>query len=160
MHELVTPEQVKKVYRKAVLHIHPDKVRMNYFFMSKKETRVLIFFKLRDDPNEALAKLIFVELNEAWSQFEQESHWRSEHSFNFPLVFPFILCFVQFIYLHSVTWFMKEENNKFHLILSLDIFTNWLCSFVYNYIFPLILFFPSFLLFVLTYYKRKNKSNK
>lgn len=27
MHELVTPEQVKKVYRKAVLHIHPDKVR-------------------------------------------------------------------------------------------------------------------------------------
>jgi curved DNA-binding protein CbpA len=27
MHELVTHEQVKKVYRRAVLHIHPDKVR-------------------------------------------------------------------------------------------------------------------------------------
>ncbi len=26
MHELVTPDQVKKTYRKAVLHIHPDKV--------------------------------------------------------------------------------------------------------------------------------------
>jgi DnaJ-class molecular chaperone len=30
MHELVTHEQVKKVYRKAVLHIHPDKVRRIY----------------------------------------------------------------------------------------------------------------------------------
>jgi curved DNA-binding protein CbpA len=29
MHELVTHEQVKKVYRKAVLHIHPDKVKKN-----------------------------------------------------------------------------------------------------------------------------------
>ncbi|CAF1019294.1 unnamed protein product [Rotaria sordida] len=54
MSELVTHEQVKKVYRKAVLHIHPD--------------------KLRYDPNEQLAKLIFVELNEAWSQFQQESN--------------------------------------------------------------------------------------
>jgi hypothetical protein len=31
MHELVTHDQVKKVYRKAVLHIHPDKVRRIYF---------------------------------------------------------------------------------------------------------------------------------
>jgi len=54
MHELVSHEQVKKVYRKAVLHIHPD--------------------KLRGDPNEELAKLIFVELNEAWSQFERENN--------------------------------------------------------------------------------------
>ncbi|CAF0853451.1 unnamed protein product [Adineta steineri] len=54
MHDLLTPDQVKKVYRKAVLHIHPD--------------------KLRGDPNEPLAKLIFVELNEAWSQFEQETN--------------------------------------------------------------------------------------
>ena len=73
MHELVTPEQVKKVYRKAVLHIHPDKVRNRL----KKTTDFYSFFvfeKLRGDPNEALAKLIFVELNEAWSQFEQESN--------------------------------------------------------------------------------------
>ena len=26
MHELVTPDQVKKVWRKAVLSVHPDKV--------------------------------------------------------------------------------------------------------------------------------------
>jgi DnaJ-class molecular chaperone len=36
MHELVTPEQVKKVYRKAVLHIHPDKVRRTNFIDFKK----------------------------------------------------------------------------------------------------------------------------
>lgn len=29
MADLVTPEQVKKVYRKAVLVVHPDKVRQN-----------------------------------------------------------------------------------------------------------------------------------
>ncbi|CAF1286650.1 unnamed protein product [Adineta steineri] len=52
MSELLTSDQVKKVYRRAVLYIHPD--------------------KLRGDPNEPLAKLIFVELNEAWSQFEQQ----------------------------------------------------------------------------------------
>jgi curved DNA-binding protein CbpA len=28
MNELVTDDQVKKVYRKAVLHIHPDKIRI------------------------------------------------------------------------------------------------------------------------------------
>ncbi|CAF0901853.1 unnamed protein product [Rotaria sordida] len=54
MSELLTNEQVKKVYKKAVLHIHPD--------------------RLGDDPNEQLAKLIFAELNEAWSQFQQESN--------------------------------------------------------------------------------------
>ena len=27
MHELITGDQVKKVYRKAVLVVHPDKVR-------------------------------------------------------------------------------------------------------------------------------------
>ncbi|CAF1576874.1 unnamed protein product [Rotaria magnacalcarata] len=54
MSDLIAYEQVKKVYRKAVLHIHPD--------------------KLRGDPNQELANLIFVELNEAWSQFERESN--------------------------------------------------------------------------------------
>jgi curved DNA-binding protein CbpA len=32
MNELLSYEQVKKVYRKAVLHIHPDKVIENQFF--------------------------------------------------------------------------------------------------------------------------------
>ncbi|XP_012944616.1 cyclin-G-associated kinase [Aplysia californica] len=52
MHQLVTPEQVKKWYRKAVLSVHPD--------------------KLTDDPHQALAKLIFMELNDAWAKFEEE----------------------------------------------------------------------------------------
>jgi DnaJ-class molecular chaperone len=30
MHQLVTPEQVKKMYRKAVLSVHPDKVSETY----------------------------------------------------------------------------------------------------------------------------------
>lgn len=36
MHDLVTPEQVKKVYRKAVLVVHPDKVRKNRFLAGWK----------------------------------------------------------------------------------------------------------------------------
>lgn len=34
---------------------------------------LFLFSKLRGDPNEELAKLIFVELNEGWSQFESEN---------------------------------------------------------------------------------------
>jgi hypothetical protein len=30
MHDLVTADQVKKVYRKAVLSVHPDKVKKSY----------------------------------------------------------------------------------------------------------------------------------
>ncbi|KAK3091567.1 hypothetical protein FSP39_020845 [Pinctada imbricata] len=52
MHELVTADQVKKMYRKAVLSVHPD--------------------KLADSPHFELARLIFMELNDAWAQFEEE----------------------------------------------------------------------------------------
>ncbi|CAC5379615.1 GAK [Mytilus coruscus] len=52
MHDLVTPEQVKKVYRKAVLAVHPD--------------------KLTGSPHEDMAKMIFMELNDGWAQFEEE----------------------------------------------------------------------------------------
>ncbi|XP_060594462.1 putative tyrosine-protein phosphatase auxilin [Ruditapes philippinarum] len=52
MHDLVTPDQVKKVYRKAVLSVHPD--------------------KLSDSPHLPLARAIFIELNDAWAQFEEE----------------------------------------------------------------------------------------
>jgi hypothetical protein len=52
MHQLVNAADVKKVYRKAVLVVHPD--------------------KLTDHPQINLARLIFVELNDAWAQFQQE----------------------------------------------------------------------------------------
>ncbi|XP_042305529.1 cyclin-G-associated kinase isoform X3 [Sceloporus undulatus] len=52
MADLVTPDQVKKYYRKAVLVVHPDKaVGQSY---------------------EQYAKMIFMELNDAWSEFENQ----------------------------------------------------------------------------------------
>lgn len=50
MHQLVSTADVKKAYRKACLAVHPD--------------------KQTGTENENLAKLIFVELNNAWSDFE------------------------------------------------------------------------------------------
>ncbi|KAI7813078.1 cyclin-G-associated kinase [Triplophysa rosa] len=52
MADLVTPDQVKKVYRKAVLIVHPDKAT--------------------GKPYEQYAKMIFMELNDAWSEFENQ----------------------------------------------------------------------------------------
>ncbi|KAL5021015.1 hypothetical protein ScPMuIL_000170 [Solemya velum] len=52
MHNLVSANQVKKMYRKAVLVVHPD--------------------KLQDSPNLTIARMIFIELNDAWAQFEEE----------------------------------------------------------------------------------------
>ena len=52
MHQLVSFNDVKKIYRKAVLVVHPD--------------------KLTDHPQVNLARLIFVELNDAWAQFQSE----------------------------------------------------------------------------------------
>ncbi|KAI1289824.1 Cyclin-G-associated kinase [Halotydeus destructor] len=51
MEQLFEVQDVKKMYRKAVLAIHPDKVT--------------------GTENEELAKLIFMELNDAWSEFEK-----------------------------------------------------------------------------------------
>lgn len=51
MHDLVTADQVKKYYRKAVLSVHPD--------------------KLGGTPHEKLARMIFMELSDAWSEFEE-----------------------------------------------------------------------------------------
>lgn len=50
MADLITPEQVKKFYRKAVLVVHPDKAT--------------------GQPYEQYAKMIFMELSDAWSEFE------------------------------------------------------------------------------------------
>lgn len=41
MADLVTPEQVKKVYRRAVLVVHPDKVR------EQKNVCVYFFFNIK-----------------------------------------------------------------------------------------------------------------
>ncbi|XP_070563738.1 cyclin-G-associated kinase-like [Ptychodera flava] len=51
MHQLIQPEQIKKAYRRAALAVHPD--------------------KHAGTKNEDLAKLIFMELNDAWSDFEE-----------------------------------------------------------------------------------------
>uniref|UniRef100_A0AAY5KUX6 Cyclin G associated kinase n=1 Tax=Esox lucius TaxID=8010 RepID=A0AAY5KUX6_ESOLU len=50
--DLVTPDQVKKYYRKAALVVHPDKAA--------------------GKPYEDYATLIFMELNDAWSEFENQ----------------------------------------------------------------------------------------
>lgn len=52
MHQLVSPADVKRCYRKACLAVHPD--------------------KLVGTEHEELAKLIFMELNDAWSEFEKQ----------------------------------------------------------------------------------------
>ncbi|KAM5338996.1 cyclin-G-associated kinase isoform 2-T2 [Glossophaga mutica] len=52
MADLVTPEQVKKQYRRAVLVVHPDKAV--------------------GQPYEQQARLVFMELSDAWAEFESQ----------------------------------------------------------------------------------------
>uniref|UniRef100_A0A8C3W441 Cyclin-G-associated kinase n=1 Tax=Catagonus wagneri TaxID=51154 RepID=A0A8C3W441_9CETA len=52
MADLVTPSQVKRQYRRAVLVVHPDKAR--------------------GQPYEQYARLIFMELSDAWAEFESQ----------------------------------------------------------------------------------------
>jgi len=47
------------------------------------------FLKLRGNPNESLAKLIFVELNESWSQFEKESKIKNNNKITFQCLISF-----------------------------------------------------------------------
>jgi len=54
MHQLVGYNDVKKWYRKACLCVHPDKLPQG-------------------TPQERQAKLVFMELNDAWSEFEEKS---------------------------------------------------------------------------------------
>jgi hypothetical protein len=61
MHQLVTYNDVKKWYRKAVLSVHPD--------------------KLTGTPQEQQAKLVFMELSDAWAEFE-EKHQVEEQAGN------------------------------------------------------------------------------
>ncbi|XP_040093661.1 cyclin-G-associated kinase isoform X2 [Oryx dammah] len=52
MADLVTPAQVKKHYRRAVLVVHPDKAR--------------------GQPYEQYARMMFMELSDAWAEFESQ----------------------------------------------------------------------------------------
>lgn len=52
MADLVTPGQVKKQYRRAVLVVHPDKAV--------------------GQPYEQQARMIFMELSDAWAEFESQ----------------------------------------------------------------------------------------
>ncbi|KAI5630656.1 dnaJ domain-containing protein [Phthorimaea operculella] len=52
MAQLVSPADVKRQYRRACLACHPD--------------------KQMGTPNENIAKLIFMELNNAWGEFEND----------------------------------------------------------------------------------------
>ena len=53
MHQLVNENDVNKMYKKACLAVHPD--------------------KQMGTPNEGLSKLIFIELNDAWAEFNKDS---------------------------------------------------------------------------------------
>ncbi|KAL1122209.1 hypothetical protein AAG570_003614 [Ranatra chinensis] len=53
MHQLISTAEVKKAYRKACIAVHPD--------------------KHIGTENEKLAKMIFMELNNAWTEFEKDN---------------------------------------------------------------------------------------
>lgn len=77
MHQLVSAADVKKAYRKACLAVHPDKVSsieqnsrgannfdLDFFYA---------LFQQAGTDNETIAKMVFMELNNAWSDFENDS---------------------------------------------------------------------------------------
>lgn len=86
MADLVTPDQVKKYYRKAALVVHPDKVhyypvaysRKYIFDLQQQNILVLIIcncalsLQAIGKPYEQYAKMIFMELSDAWSEFENQ----------------------------------------------------------------------------------------
>lgn len=80
MHLLVSSADVKKTYRKACLAVHPDKVSLfrnfsfNHFFL------IFNFPQQMGTDNEPMAKLIFMELNNAWSDFENDATQQSVFS--------------------------------------------------------------------------------
>ncbi|OWK05485.1 DNAJC6 [Cervus elaphus hippelaphus] len=71
MADLVTPEQVKKVYRRAVLVVHPDKVSTARPLHPCSCPGPCPRFAT-GQPYEQYAKMIFMELNDAWSEFENQ----------------------------------------------------------------------------------------
>lgn len=78
MADLVTPDQVKKFYRKAVLVVHPDKVQLQnpaHVVVWRSDLQSLTLplpTQATGQPYEQYAKMIFMELNDAWSEFENQ----------------------------------------------------------------------------------------
>lgn len=62
MSEMITPAQVKKVYRKACLAIHPDKVINVFLFFSIYQVSVLNY--LMENPHKLY---IFIRSKWAWN---------------------------------------------------------------------------------------------
>lgn len=78
MHLLVTPADVKKAYRKACLAVHPDKVSFvasnDVQLIGELNSRFLNFDQQQaGTANETIAKMVFMELNNAWSDFENDA---------------------------------------------------------------------------------------
>lgn len=72
MSTMVTPAEVKKAYRRACLAVHPDKV-CNWSFSKSFPLYGLNLFQHNGTEHEEIAKLIFMELNNAWTDFENDA---------------------------------------------------------------------------------------
>ena len=89
MADLVTPAQVKKHYRRAVLVVHPDKVgagvgagvgspgqggrgRWGGWAQEGAALTVPSAPQARGQPYEQYARMIFMELSDAWAEFESQ----------------------------------------------------------------------------------------
>lgn len=85
MADLVSPGQVKKHYRRAVLVVHPDKVstglgcggrigggRIGVLAAGLRPPPHWSGPQAAGQPYEQYAKMIFMELNDAWAEFESQ----------------------------------------------------------------------------------------
>lgn len=82
MHQLVSAADVKKAYRKACLAVHPDKVRKFSFGQSLHRITANrnSFAQQMGTDNEVMSKTIFMELNNAWTDFENDATQQSVFS--------------------------------------------------------------------------------
>lgn len=84
MADLVTPGQVKKQYRRAVLAVHPDKVSAGRGAREQVGGGGAAGSRFKSpsppgpvpqaagQPYEQLARMIFMELSDAWAEFESQ----------------------------------------------------------------------------------------
>lgn len=82
MADLVTPAQVKKQYRRAVLVVHPDKVGTGCGLRAGggvgsgsrpgPHRRHPACPQAQGQPYEQHARMVFMELSDAWAEFESQ----------------------------------------------------------------------------------------